>query len=350
VSAGRLVLVALLLTGALATPAAAQWVTADEQAYLQARHNWVFRRAYPGADRLFNGFDYGHAILYETLLTRPGADPARLEQREFRLLVEGVLRNPPALPLEEAAIEVEYARLVPEVKLMFDWAHGLHRQIYDVWADERLDPPAKDAAVAELLRYYRSRPDLALAAVPKSLELMEGHRYSLAFRERYPRFNGLIWAYHWMQVGLYDALLVEAGAAGRQRRVAQAVGRFWQMVAAGLDGLPHLMPMTAVVAPRFAARYPEAAAIFDNLHALHDVVSDILASDLVPREAKRAELLRLAARYRDAASDTVAHEEWRAMGARMGAANQGGPAVDFEPELPRPTVRRGAPHHEAMEH
>ena len=346
----RLWFAALLLAAVGTTPATAQWVTADEQAYLQARHNWAFRRAYPGADRLFNGFDYGHAILYETLLTRPDADPALLEVREFGHLVEEVLRNPPGLPLEEAAIEVEYARLVPEVKLMFDWAHGLHRQIYDVWADERLGPAAKDAAVAELLRYYRSRPDLAFAALPKSLELMEGHAYSLAFRERHPRFNGLIWAYHWMQVGLYDALLVAGDAAGRQRRVAQAVGRFWQMVDADLEGLPYLMPMTAVVAPRFAARYPEAAAIFDNLHAMHDVVSDILASDRVPRTAKRAELLRVAARYRDAATETVPHAEWRAMADRMGAANQGGPAVDFAPELPRPTVRRGAPHHEAMGH
>lgn len=342
---------AVLLAHALGTgPAHAQWVTSDEQAYLQARHNWTFRHAYPGADRLFNAFDYGHAILYETLLTRPDAAPSVLEEREFRHLVGRVLRNPPALPLEEAAIEVEYARLVPEVKLMFDWAHLLHRQIYDVWADERLDESAKDAAVAELVGYYRSRRDLALSAIPKSLELMEGHEYSLAFRERYPRFNGLIWAYHWMQVGLYDALMVDADPAGRQRRVAQAVGRFWQMVDAGLEGLPYLMPMTSVVAPRFAARYPEAAAIFDNLHALHDVVSDILASSRVPAAGKRAELLRIAARYRDTAADTVPHAEWRAMAERMGAANQGGRAVDFDPALPRPTVRRGAPHHEAMGH
>ncbi len=346
----RALALVLLAVALGANEARAQWVTTDEQAYLQAGHNWAFRRAYPGADRLFNGFDYGHAILYETLLTRPGAAPSVLEEREFRHLVGKVLRNPPALPLEESAIEVEYARLVPEVKLMFDWAHLLHRQVYDVWADERLEEPAKDAAVAELVRYYRSRPDLAFAAVPKSLELMEGHHYSLAFRERYPRFNGLIWAYHWMQVGLYDALMVDAEPAGRQRRVAQAVGRFWQMVDGGLDGLPYLMPMTSVVAPRFAARYPEAAAIFDNLHAMHDVVSDILASDRVPVGGKRAELLRMAAAYRDGTADTVPHEEWRAMGERMGAANQGGRAVDFDPALPRPTVRRGAPHHEAMGH
>ena len=32
--------------------------------------------------------------------------------------------------------------------------------------------------------------------------------YSLAFRQHYPKFNGLIWAYHWLQVGIYEPLVV----------------------------------------------------------------------------------------------------------------------------------------------
>jgi hypothetical protein len=52
------------------------------------------------------------------------------------------------------------------------------------------------------------------------------------------------------------------------------------------------MPMTPSVAPRFATRYPEAAIIFDNLHSMHDVISDILANDAVPRGRKRDEILR----------------------------------------------------------
>jgi hypothetical protein len=56
---------------ALPAAARAQWVTTYEQFYLQAPHNWVFRSDYQAADRLFNAFDYGHAILYEKLWTRP---------------------------------------------------------------------------------------------------------------------------------------------------------------------------------------------------------------------------------------------------------------------------------------
>ncbi|HYJ79970.1 MAG TPA: hypothetical protein VEW03_10235, partial [Longimicrobiaceae bacterium] len=192
----------MVLAVGAAAPAPAQWVRESEQFYLPAEHNWVFRRSYPQADRLFHAFDYGHAVLYEELYRRPDAPVARLEEREYAFITTRLLNRPPRLPLEEAAIAAGYARLAPEAKLMFEWAHLLHRQIYDVLADERLGEAERDAAVAELLAYYRTRPGLAFSRRRKNMELMEGQPYSLAFRQRYPKFNGLIWAYHWLQVGL----------------------------------------------------------------------------------------------------------------------------------------------------
>ena len=153
-------LLTLAAVAALALPprvAPAQWSTVYEQFYLQAPHNWVFRDEYQGADRLFNAFDYGHAILYETLWTRPDAPASRLEEKEYDYLTKRVLVHPPRVPLEEGAIEVRYAQLAPEAKAMFEWAHILHRQLYDVLADERLDQAAKDREVARLLAYYKSR-------------------------------------------------------------------------------------------------------------------------------------------------------------------------------------------------
>lgn len=303
-----------------------------EQHYLGGRFNWAFRDRYPAADGLFNAFDYGHSILYETLWRRPDAPAERLEVDELRHLVNDVLRHPPRLPLAEEAIEPEYAKLVPEARLMFEWAHLLHRQIYDVLADERIAAGDKDRAVARLLRYYRSRPDLAFSSRPKSMVLMEGQPYSLVFRQRYPRFNGLIWSYHWLQVGLYDALMAGGTAVERRANVDSAIARFWRMVDGGEATMPHMMPMTAAVAPRFTARYAEAAVIFDNLHAMHDVISDILASPTVPRARKRAAILEAARRYRDDETAVTSMDEWRAMSTEMGAAHMGGVAV---PEPPR---------------
>ena len=95
-------------------------MTTHEQFYLQAPHNWVFRNNYQGADRLFNAFDYGHAILYEKLWTRPDAPASLLEEQEYDFLTKKVLVRPPRVPLEEAAIEIRYARLAPEAKQMFE--------------------------------------------------------------------------------------------------------------------------------------------------------------------------------------------------------------------------------------
>ena len=320
----------------------AQWSTTYEQFYLPGSFNWKFRQNYPAADRLFNAFDYGHAILYERLWTKPGAPTSLLEQKEYSFITRELLVNPPNLPLEEAAIEIAYAKLAPEAKMMFDWAHLFHRQIYDVWADESIPLAAKDGKVEELLRYYKTRKDLAFSSRPKTMELMEGQPYSLAFRKNYPKFNGLIWAYHWLQIGLYEPLLAGKDLDERQTGIIAAVARFRQMIENPPTSMPRVMPMSPAVAPLFTERYPEAATIFDNLHSMHDVVSDILANPAVPRNQKRARIMEAARRYRDDTSYVMSVAEWKDMARMMGVQNMGGPVRGFLAGFPEPTVERGA--------
>ena len=340
---------ALVIAFAAQPPTAgAQWSRAYEQFYMPGDFNWTFRRTYAGADRLFNAFDYGHAILYEKLYTRPGADVSLLEDKEYNFITKKLLVSPPNLPLEEAAIEVAYAKIAPEAKMMFDWAHLFHRQVYDVLADEKLSQGEKDAAVARLVSYYKTRPDLAFSSSPKSMDLMEGQPYSLAFRNKYPKFNGLIWGYHWLQVGLYEPLMTGKTLEERQAGVGAAVVRFRQMLENAPEHMPRIMPMTAAVAPTFAKRYPEAAIIFDNLHSMHDVVSDILANPRVPQNRKRTEILRAGALYRDRTSYVITTAEWMEMARMMGIENMGGPAVGFLPGWPTPTIARGQSAAEAM--
>ena len=174
------------------------------------------------------------------------------------------------------------------------------------------------------------------------MELMEGQYYSLAFRQRYPKFNGLIWGYHWLQVGLYEPLIAGKNKDERETGVLAAVARFRQMIENPPTNMPRIMPMTAAIAPTFAARYPEAAIIFDNLHSMHDVVSDILANPNVPRGEKRARIIEAARRYRDSTTFLQSVDEWREMAQMMGIENMGGPAVGFLAGFPTPTVERGA--------
>lgn len=295
-----------------------------EQLYYPASHNWAFRDRYPNADRLFNAFDYGHAILYERLWRDPGASTAALERGEFTYIADTLLRTPPRLPIAERAVAPLYARLAPEAMEMFDWAHLLHRQVYDILADERIADSERDARVQTVLAYYLSRRDLAFSRKPKSMTLMQGQPYSLAFRRAYPRFNGLIWAYHWLQMGLYEPLLAGTNATERARGIDATVARFFELIAEPPRRLPSVMPMSPAIAPRFTARYPEIAAIFDNLHSMHDVISDILANPAVPRGEKRAMITRAARAYRDDITEVTSMADWHEMAAMMGIDEMGG--------------------------
>jgi hypothetical protein len=294
---------------------------AYSQTYFPASHNWTFRRLYPETDRLFNGFDYGHAILYQTLLT--GGSGQTLDTRTFDHVTRDVLRHPPDVPLEERAIGPDYVQLVPEIVAMFDWAHMLHRQLYDVLSDERISATQQAGRVQQLIAYYRSRPDLALSARPKGMDLMEGQPYSLTFRRDAPKYNALIWSYHWLQMVSYDALLTADDRPARTAALHRAVERFWEMNDGAAPG-PSVMPMSAAIAPRFTGQYPEAAAIFDNLHSLHDVVSDILSSRGMSSRDKRAAALTAAAHYRDDVTDVMALEDWKQMSVDMDVAKMGG--------------------------
>ncbi len=315
--------VLLAVLSAIPSIASAQSARYYDQTYMAASHNWAFRRAYPQADRLFNAFDYGHAILYQTLWTDPDAKRERLDGREFGFITKDLLVHPPSVMLDETAIGPDWAKLAPETLMMFEWAHMLHRQIYDVWADDRIAPEKKDAAVAKVIAYYKSRPVLALSSKPKHMDLMEGRPYSLAFRKRFPTFNGLIWSYHWLQMTLYEALLAGATKNDRTANVNLVVKTFKDMTN-NPSTLPSVMPMSAAIAPRFTKRYTEAALIFDNLHSLHDVVSDILANPSVPRSEKRRRILEATAAYRDNKTEITSVGEWEEMAGMMGADKMGG--------------------------
>ena len=203
--------------------------------------------------------------------------------RQYRYLTTDLLRRPPRFGVAEVAIEPEYARIAWQAKLMFDWAHVLHRQVYDVYADPSLAPAAKDSLIETLTDYYLSRRAYAFTAVPKSMALMDGQSFSQVFRRREPRFNGLIWAYHWLQVGLYEPFIASDVPAEQKAGVAATVARFWAMLEEGTGQTPRVMPMTAAVAPNFSRRHPRAAVIFDNLHMMHDIISDILIADSLSR-------------------------------------------------------------------
>ena len=307
----------------------------DEQFYYPGGFNWQFLRRYPDAARLFNAFDYGHAVLYETLLTTRGEETTRRLAREYEYLTTDLLRRPPRFAVAEEAVEPDYAKLVWRAKLMFDWAHVLHRQIYDLYADPGLAPAERDTLIERATDYYLARTEYAFTPVPKSMALMDEQYFSQSFRRAHPAFNGLIWAYHWLQVGLYEPLLEAqtSAAPGTAARagVAATLERFWAMVDGAPAALPRVMPMTSAVAPRFSAAHPRAAIVFDNLHMMHDIISDVLHSEAVPAERKAGEIARALDEFRDPTRNVTSLEMWRDMGEHMGGVDAMGGAPPGAP-------------------
>ncbi len=318
----------------------------DEQFYYPGGFNWQFLERYPEAARLFNAFDYGHAVLYEVLYTARGTEQDRRLDAEYRYLTTDLLVRPPRFAIAEEAVMPRYAKLAWRAKEVFDWAHVLHRQIYDVYAAERLSEVAKDSLIERITDYYLSRRGYAFAAVPKSMALMDAQRFSQTFRRAQPTFNGLIWAYHWLQVGLYEPLIVYHTPAERKAGVQATVARFWSMLSQPPSRMPQVMPMTAAIAPHFSKRHPRAAAIFDNLHMMHDIISDILASDVVPLERKRAEIYGQLDELSRQDGNTMSWEEWAMMGEMMGGVDRmGGAAVPIVPAAPALGADSGEHHH-----
>ncbi|HTC24967.1 MAG TPA: hypothetical protein VK688_11420, partial [Gemmatimonadales bacterium] len=170
--------------------------------------------------------------------------------------------------------------------------------------------------------------DYAFTPAPKAMELMDGQPFSQVFRRSHARFNGLIWAYHWLQVGLYEPLVVYGTDAERRAGVNATLARFRRMLTNPPASMPQVMPMTAAVAPEFARRHPRAAAIFDNLHMMHDIVSDLLMADSLDDDGKRAAIYAQLDEFRDAGRNVMPLEHWWMMGEMMGGVSlMGGTGV-----------------------
>jgi len=317
----------------------------DEQFYYPGSFNWKFLKNYPEGARLFNAFDYGHAVLYERLYTTDGETTRRSLEQEYRFLTTDLLIRPPRLAIAEEAVMPRYAKLAWRAKQMFDWAHMLHRQIYDIYSDAALSRAQQDSLIERATDYYLSRKAYAFLPVPKSMALMDEQYYSQAFRKAHPKFNGLIWAYHWLQVGLYEPFIEASTPSETKAGVQATLARFWSMLESPPDGFPEVMPMASGVAPQFSAAHPRAAVIFDNLHMMHDIISDILQNDTVPAGRKREVIYAALDEFQDSTRNLMSLEMWRNMAGHMGGlAAMGGPATG---RVPADSAAHGGDHQHA---
>ncbi|MHB1263502.1 MAG: hypothetical protein ACYC1S_03655 [Gemmatimonadaceae bacterium] len=311
-----------LVTGR-AVPARAQWAAPSRTTYLAGSFNWEFRNHFPAADRTFQALSYVRGRTLERLWRGDSRPPAVRDQALSDELARIVLRSPPRFAVPEELAAAEFSRAVPEVQAMLAWARVTRRQVLDVLSDGRLDVASKEARISELLSSYREQRRLAIGTLPKTAAAGEGQFYSLAFRRAFPRVHALWWSARWLELSTVEALVETEGSAFTGMPPGEVRDRLARMLAGFPQGAPQGMPRAPTVAPRFTARYPAAAALLDNLGTLESAIADVLVSAEVPRSARRLELLRLAARFRNDTLDAESFAAWSAPAAAPVAPDTG---------------------------
>lgn len=249
---------------------------------------------YPEAQQLLFAFDYGHALVYETLILKKGniKNPKDLE-KELLQKVFSILNNPPKIKSDEGDIAPSYVYKFPLIINLFDWSHMLHQYVLDVLATSEDRGPKMIARVNEIYEKYKTNKPVMITDECKSMMFMDGHYFSKSFRRQFPSFNLLIWSYHWFQIRLYEDLL-QPTKMERDLAVASTIAQFKKLISDLPDSAEfEMMPETAIEAPSFAKLFPKIPAAFDNNHMLHDIVSDMITSDKVPLGKLRAEAIRM---------------------------------------------------------
>lgn len=319
---------------ALAASASAQWVATPPQAF--ANSSAAFRERYPAGTRLLEAGSFGRNVAFESLLNQgsAAADDA-LAQQFAGHLRKGDVRF--TVSASDAA--PAFTKLVPEVAAMLDWSQGFRSAVLGVLATPGLTAAERDGRMTEVVAQYRQRDDAAVSAIPKGLDILDARPHSLEFRRRFPVTNALGWATRWGQAALYESLVADSTPRGADAAIRS---RLLRMIGEPADSAPYLLPIAPGVAPAFARRYPDAAAIIDNLNMFEDGIADILVAREIPRSAKRLELLRLRDVFRDDTAGAITIAQWMSSVEMIGVNNMGGPTVGFSQSLATPSVSRGA--------
>jgi len=291
--------------------------TRSEQYRLPAPYNLAFYDTHTEAARSFYAAHYAHFGVYETALVQ-GEDAtdafSRLEGRVRSLVAEPPEFEPPA-----ELIAPQWAKIAFPTSRSMEWTHMLHGQLYDILTDPSVVD--REATGKRAIAYYLSNEESAFSTRGYGHRWMtSGGAWSGTFARKYPRLNGILWAYHWHHAAIYEALM-EPTAGARERELEKVIRTFTDSV---LVNPPETMPLTAEIAPRFSRMFPAAAQIFDNLHMMHDVANDVMVDARLSRAEKDAEIERMRQNMSYTAQEMVVAPGMPMMGGMARPGGDGG--------------------------
>ncbi|MEX1258011.1 MAG: hypothetical protein WEG36_10360 [Gemmatimonadota bacterium] len=204
-------------------------------------------------------------------------------------------------------------------------ANAFHRELLGIYANPAVTDRAQ--AVDAAVERYLSRPEVALPAEPKDMDILYDHPYTWAFRTGYPDLGGFVWAGHWYQLAASEPLMIFDTREERLEGLETVRERFFSKLSYGEppESFPTELPLAPPIAPLLVSAHPRAAIILDNLNMLQDVLADVLVSPTV--KDVRAALDEAVAQFVDPTYRMADRYDWMVMALRHSIFNQGGPAL-----------------------
>lgn len=278
------------------------------------------------------GLERAQGLLFGALTAANGTlDEAAVFDRMTRQALDGSAGAPSATEADKG-----YAALGTRAAEIIQRAQAFQREALAIFATT---PPARrrqalDAAV----RRYRSRPDVALADLPKDMTLLYDHPYTSFVPPRpgeteprrelaYPKLTGFVWSAHWYELTVQEPLERFDDPVERDRGLATVADRFRRKLSSGSppDAFPTELPLAPSIAPGFVAVHDRAAAIVDNLDMMLDVIAEVLVHPAV--RDRRAAVNDVLAHFIDRQYRCVPADEWIVVALRHSIFEQGGPAL-----------------------
>ena len=284
-------------------------------------------RHHPALDGLMLRLERAHGIMYEGLAREGEAMRARGDTVTGAAFQETMIDRLTALirtdgRATDEAGEAGYAALGTRGAAVLRRGHDFQHEVLSILVDPAVAD--REVALREAVGRYRSRPEIALPAVPKDMDVLYGHPHAQAFRTGYPELAGVVWAGQWLKLAATEPLTDLPEGRRRAEGLDTVITRYRGKLGSGEppQHLPSEIPLAPAIAPGLIWLAPEAAMIWDNLSMLQEVLADVLVSPATSDvEASVESTLDF---FIDPELAVTTRDDWEIMALRHGIFFQGG--------------------------
>ena len=338
----------MLLAAVAAVPVTATSLTAQTAGEAPSTgefesHAPVLEREFPDFYDLLIRLERAQGLLYAGLIeegetVRANGDSLPTFEFEFDMVGRLTMLTGEDGRADHVAEEATagYAVLGQKAAEVIAWGNEFYREVMGVLVDPSLTAFAdRRAALVEAVARYQSRPDIALPAQPKDMDILYDHPYALQFRGGYGDLDGLIWAGYWLKLAATEPITDFPEPEVRQAGIDTVTNRYHAKLSYGEapEFFPTELPLAPAICPGLIFLSQESAIILDNLSFMQEVLSDILASPSVPD--LRVALDEAVEQFLDPEYRMTDWGDWESMALQHGIFFQGGYPLDVMTESER---------------